>query len=104
MTKLSKKQVLHVAHLASLKLKASEVKKVKAELSEVVSFVDQLKKVNTKGIVATHQTTGLSSVTREDEVVVDDCLNNNEALSATENTHNGYFVVSAVLEKEKHDK
>ena len=104
MSKLSKKDVLHVAKLASLKLKGNEVKKFKKELSEVVSFVDRLKSVDTKGLSPTNQTTGLENITRKDEVVIDDCLTKDDVLSGAKRVHNDYFVVPAVLEKESSNK
>lgn len=98
MGKLSKKDVEHVARLADLPLKASEIEKLSLQLSEIVSFVEELNKVETSGIEPTHQTTGLRDVTRTDEVKIANHLTQKQALSGSKKTYQGYFVVPAILE------
>jgi len=96
---IDKKEVLHVAKLANLALSSKEVETFGRQLSEVVNYVGELKKVNTDGVVPTSQTTGLEDVFRLDRVIIKASLSNEEALSGTEKTHNGYFVVPAPLKK-----
>ena len=45
------------------------------------------------------QTTGLTDVLREDSVNETLTLRNEEALSGASKTHNGFFVVPAILER-----
>ncbi|MEJ2347739.1 MAG: Asp-tRNA(Asn)/Glu-tRNA(Gln) amidotransferase subunit GatC [Patescibacteria group bacterium] len=97
MSKLSKKDVKHIAKLAKLKLSKSEIDKFSKQLSEIITYVGQLSKVDTSKIEPTSQTTGLENVTRKDERIPEDILTQQEALSGTEKIHNGYFVVDAVL-------
>ena len=99
MSGLSKKDVLHVAKLAKLEISPQEEKKFVSQLSEVVNYVRQLDEVNTEGVEPTSQTTGLEDVTRNDEVVPTKILTKEETLGGTEKIHNGYFVVSALLEE-----
>lgn len=98
MGKLTKRQVEHVASLANLPLKASEIEKLRVQLSEIVSYVEDLNKVDTSGIEPTHQTTGLRDLTRPDEVKVDNHLTQKQALSGSKKTYQGYFVVPAILQ------
>ena len=65
----------------------------------IIEYISKLDKVDTKNIKPTSQTTGLLDAKREDLINQKDCLTLEEALSGTENTHNGYFKVSAILEK-----
>jgi aspartyl-tRNA(Asn)/glutamyl-tRNA(Gln) amidotransferase subunit C len=97
MSKLVKKQVLHVAKLANLTLTPSEVNKYLKQLSEVLDHVSQLNEVNTEGVEPTHQTTGLEDVYRIDEVVGKDVLSTDAVLSGSEKTYNVLFKVDAVL-------
>jgi len=98
MGKLGKKDVKHVAKLAKLELTSGEIDKFSKQLSEIISYVEELDEVNTSKIEPTSQTTGLENVTREDERKPDDCLSQEEALSGTDKTHNGYFVVPRIFE------
>ena len=65
---LTKEEVLHIAKLARLELKAEEVEKFRTQLSEILEYVGQLSKVDTAGIEPIAQITGLQNVTREDRV------------------------------------
>jgi len=97
MTKLTKKEVLHVAKLSNLQLTDKEISKFLPQLSKIVEFIGNLNEVDTKNIEPTTQTTGLTNVTREDKVVSENMLTQEEALSGTSNTYNGLFKVPAVL-------
>jgi len=97
MSKLSIKDVEHVARLAKLKLTSQEILKYQKQLSEVVSYVSELSEVDTSTVEPTSQTTGLTNILRSDELKASE-LTQEEALSGTEKTHNGYFVVPMVLE------
>ena len=65
---LTKEEVLHIAKLARLELKEEEVEKFRTQLSEILEYVGQLQKVDTKGIEPISQITGLQNVVREDRV------------------------------------
>lgn len=97
MAKLTKKDVLHVAELSNLKLTEAEIKKFTPQLTKIIEFVSALNEVDTTDVEPTSQTTGLVNVTREDEVISENMLTQDEALSGTDNTHNGYFKVLSIL-------
>lgn len=103
MAKLTKAEVLHVAKLARLDLTDKEKTKYEKQLSKVVEFISELDEVDTSELEPTSQTTGLKNVFRLDEINSSDVLPQDEALSGTNNTHNGYFTVGAIL-KEKPSK
>jgi aspartyl-tRNA(Asn)/glutamyl-tRNA(Gln) amidotransferase subunit C len=99
MVNLSKSDVIHVAKLAKLSLTPSEVAKFQKQLSSVLDYISELNKVDTNGVTPTSQTTGLSGVTRKDEVESGRVLIVDQALSGTDKTHNGYFMVRRVINK-----
>ncbi len=100
---LNKDDVVHVAKLAKLTLTDSEIEKFKSQLSKVISYISELSQVDTKKDEPTSQTTGLENIKRKDEVKPQDSLSQEEALSGTDKTHNGYFIVPGILE-ERSDK
>jgi aspartyl-tRNA(Asn)/glutamyl-tRNA(Gln) amidotransferase subunit C len=103
MAKLTSSVVKHVAKLAQLKLKPSEVEKFKKQLSEVISYIDELNEVNTSKTEPTSQTTGLTNVTRKDSRKTNEGLTQEEAVSGTDKSFNGYFKVPMIL-TERSDK
>ena len=61
------KTIEHIASLARLSLTEKEEEKMKAELSSVLGYIEQLNNVNTEGVQPLYQTTGLVNSTREDK-------------------------------------
>ena len=94
---ISKKDVKHVAKLAKLKLADGDIDKFSEQLSKIISYVKELEKVDTSKTEPTNQTTGLENVSRKDVVDIKTSLTQNEALSGSESTHNGYFLVDAIF-------
>jgi aspartyl-tRNA(Asn)/glutamyl-tRNA(Gln) amidotransferase subunit C len=68
MAKLTREDVLKLAQLARLDLTTDEIEKYRAELSEILQYVEQLQSTDVKGLEPTRQVTGLTNVTRRDEV------------------------------------
>ena len=66
--KLTKKEIEHIAKLARLELSEKELKKYGSQLSDVLSYIDQLREVDTTNIKPTAQVTGLENALRNDEV------------------------------------
>lgn len=71
--KLTRDDVLKIAKLARLHLTEEEIERYANELTNILSYVDILSEVNTDGIPETAQVTGLSNVTRRDEVKQELC-------------------------------
>lgn len=101
MAQLSLHDLTHIAKLASLPLSDADMKTLTPQLSNIISHIDELSEVDTTGVEPTSQTTGLENVFREDEIDPTRTLSAEEAVSGTENTHNGYIVVPMVLEEKK---
>jgi len=95
---MMKVDVLHIAKLANLPLKKEEVEKYEQQLSSILSYIDKLQKLDTKGIEETSQTTGLENITVDDTTTPS--LSQEEALSNTQNKHNGLFKVKGILNNE----
>lgn len=68
MSKLSRAEVLKLARLARLDLTDEEVEQFQEQLSEILQYVEQLQAVDISGLEPTNQVTGLTNVTREDEI------------------------------------
>lgn len=95
--KFSSKEVDTVAGLARIGVSESEKSELTQNLSAILEFVDELGKVNTKGVAPTSQVTGLEDVLREDEVIRCE-LSRDELLANAPATQNGYVKVKRVLE------
>lgn len=70
MAKLTKEDILKLAQLCKLSLTDDQVEKFRLELEEIVDYVEQLQAVDVAGLTPTNQVTGLTNVTRPDEVNV----------------------------------
>ena len=64
---ISKKEIQHLADLARLKLTEKEIKKYQKQLSEILDYIGQLKKINTKNISPCTGGTNLKNIFRNDE-------------------------------------
>lgn len=97
MSKLSREDVLKLARLSRLRLSEEEINRFQSELSEILSYVETLDKVDVEGLAPTYQVTGLQNVTRADEVkdyryTPEDLLKNAPAIEA------GQFKVRRVID------
>jgi len=95
--KLTEEEVRHVAKLAKLELSTAEVKKFQKQLSEVLSYVDQLKKIPTQKVEPTGQVTGLVNVFRED--LSGPSLTPQEALANAPSKKKQFFKIKPIFEK-----
>lgn len=68
MAKLSREDILKLARLARLDLTEEEIVEYSEELSEILQYVEMLQGVDVDGLKPTNQVTGLTNVTRPDEV------------------------------------
>ena len=68
MAKLSKDQVLKLAHLSRLKLTDEEIERFRDELSSILEYVEMLDGVDVQGLEPTYQVTGLKNIMRKDEI------------------------------------
>jgi aspartyl-tRNA(Asn)/glutamyl-tRNA(Gln) amidotransferase subunit C len=68
MTKLTREDVLKLARLARIGLTDDEVGEFAGEFTAILQYVEQLSSVDVTGLEPTSQVTGLTNVTRPDEV------------------------------------
>ncbi len=66
---LTKDEVQHIAELARIGLSGEELEKYTTELSGVLEWVDQLKKVDVEGVPPIAHSTGARNIYREDAVL-----------------------------------
>ena len=92
---LTKEEVIKIAQLARIELSEAEVEKFQKDLSTVLDYVEELKKVDVTGLEEVSQVTGLVNVQREDKVV--DHGNREEILGIAPEVKDGYFKVKAIL-------
>jgi aspartyl-tRNA(Asn)/glutamyl-tRNA(Gln) amidotransferase subunit C len=85
-SKITEKEVRHIAYLARVKLTSAEIKKFQ-----------KLKEVDTKGVEPTSQVTGLANKLRKDEIK--DFLTQEHALQNAPAKERGYFRTLSPLKK-----
>jgi aspartyl-tRNA(Asn)/glutamyl-tRNA(Gln) amidotransferase subunit C len=98
---LSADEVRWVAHLARLELSDTELETMTRQLSAIVSYVDQLRQVDTTGVEPMAHALAVDNVFREDEPVPS--LSVDEALAnapdrRTDADGRQYYGVPAVLD------
>lgn len=66
--KLTQDDVKKIAKLARVKLTPEEIERFTTQLTAILSYVELLGEVDTSGVPETSQVTGLTNVTRPDEI------------------------------------
>lgn len=89
-----------VAKLASLKLSEGEEIKFAFQFSDILNYLEQLRKLDTKNVDETSQVTGLENVTRKDEADSSRTLSQDEALSNSKSKHNGFLKIKGIFNEE----
>lgn len=93
--KISKKEVLHVAHLARLDIDEADVDRFADQIGTILDYVDSLKQVDTTGVAATSHAITLTNAFREDEE--HDPLDPEASLANAPEKDDGTFVVPKVI-------
>jgi aspartyl-tRNA(Asn)/glutamyl-tRNA(Gln) amidotransferase subunit C len=96
MAKISNDTASKLAKLARLAITSDQAKKISKELGAILGYVEQLDKVDVKGVEEVSQVTGLEDVWRKDEVIPGK-LTQKELLANTPATERGYIKVKRVL-------
>lgn len=71
MTQISRDDVQHLAQLSSLQLSEDEIEGLQADMSNILTYIEQLNELDTSGIEPTYQVTDLENVWRDDVVAED---------------------------------
>jgi aspartyl-tRNA(Asn)/glutamyl-tRNA(Gln) amidotransferase subunit C len=94
---LTTKEVEYVARLARLRLSPEEIEKLRAQLSNILDYIDMLKEVDVAGVPPTAQVTDLLNILRADEVRPS--LPREDVLLNAPDQQDGLFRVKAIFEE-----
>jgi aspartyl-tRNA(Asn)/glutamyl-tRNA(Gln) amidotransferase subunit C len=93
---LDKAAVAHIAVLARIRLGEDELEPLAAELSHILTWVEQLAAVDTSGVAPMTSVAAIHLPMREDEVADGD--RRDEILKNAPQQTRGFFVVPKVVE------
>lgn len=96
MAEISKEEVLKLARLSRLRLSNEEIDTFQDEISEILTYVEQLTAVDTTGLTPTSQVTGLQNVMRED-MLIDYKMTQKDLLKNAPAIEKNQFKVKRVL-------
>jgi len=91
--------VKKLATLSKLKIDKKEEEYFKKQFEKTLKIVEEFDRLDTSKTVPTYIVTGTENVMREDEIDTTKMLSQEEALSNAKSTHNGFFVVDAILDE-----
>ena len=98
---LDKTEVAHIAALARIRLSEAELEPLAAELSQILTWVEQLAEVDTSGVAPMTSVAAMRLPMRDDSVTYGDCRDailGNAPQSAPEGLRRGFFAVPKVIE------
>ncbi len=93
---LDKAAVAHIAALARIRLSEAELEPLVGELSQILTWVEQLNEVDTSGVVPMASVAASGLPTREDRVTDGDCRE--AILGNAPRSARGFFAVPKVVE------
>lgn len=96
MTTISRDDILKLAQLSNLLLSEDEVSSLQNDITNILSYVEQLDELDTSNVVPAYQVTGLQNVLRSDEVKVSD-VTRDDLLSLTKESKDHQIKVPKVL-------
>ena len=95
--KIDHKTVDEIAHLARLEFEAGAKDEIANDMSRMLSFVEKLNELDTKGVEPLIYMTDESNVLRED--IVKETITQKEALSNAPKKDSDYFKVAKVIDQ-----
>lgn len=96
MSKISIKEVMHVAHLARLNISEDEAKVLTAQMNDILKYMEKLNELNTDEVVPTSHPLQMSTAWREDEVKPN--ADFESALANSPEREGNFIVVPRVIE------
>lgn len=94
--KISKQEVEHVAKLARLELTDQEKEKLTDQLSNILTYVEKLNELDTKGVEPTAHVLDINNVMRSDEP--GESLTQERALANAPDKAAGHYKVPKIIE------
>lgn len=96
MSRISKDDVQHVAHLSRLTFTEEEIEKFTTQLDEIIGLAEQLNEVNTANVKPTSHVLNMKNVMRED--VAEPGLPREELLRNVPDQKDGQIRVPSIIE------
>ena len=94
--KISREEVVHVAHLARLELAEAEIERFAGQIGQILEYMETLSQVDTRGVAPTSQAIDLTNAFRPDETTGH--LPRESVLTNAPQAEDGCFVVPRVIE------
>jgi len=95
MTRITKEEVIKVAHLARLELNENEINNHVEQLEKILDYIRQLEKIDTDDVPCTTRALEVVNVFRKDEKKSSDCKE--ELLELGPSREDKYFKVPKIL-------
>jgi aspartyl-tRNA(Asn)/glutamyl-tRNA(Gln) amidotransferase subunit C len=95
-TKITLEQVRHVALLARLRLSSDEEERLRADMDEMLAYVDKLNELNTQEVAPTAQVGEAGTPMRDDEVTNQPAAD--AMLANAPSRERNYFKVPKIIE------
>ena len=93
--KITKEEVLYVAHLARLDLDEESIEKFAGQIDEILGYIEKLKRVDTRNIKPTSHAIFLTNAFREDQER--EHIERELALANAPEKEDGSFIVPKVV-------
>jgi aspartyl/glutamyl-tRNA(asn/gln) amidotransferase, C subunit len=68
MSKIANDDVRHLADLSSLQMSDAEIESLRADIENIINYVNQLDELDTDSVEPTYQVTRLQNIWRSDEI------------------------------------
>jgi aspartyl-tRNA(Asn)/glutamyl-tRNA(Gln) amidotransferase subunit C len=94
--KITKQEVEHVAALARLELSEQEKELLTSQLSNILTYVEKLNELDTKGVEPTAHVLDIKNVMRDD--VPEESLSQERALANAPEKATGHYKVPKIIE------
>ncbi|MFA5954857.1 MAG: Asp-tRNA(Asn)/Glu-tRNA(Gln) amidotransferase subunit GatC [Patescibacteria group bacterium] len=95
---LTREDIVHIAKLARLELSEQEIARYQGELSKILDYIGELQQVDTTGVEATAQVTGLTNRLAEDKIQPVDEARRQRLVDAFPLREGDYLKVKTVFE------
>lgn len=94
--KITKQEVQHVAKLGRLELSEQEQEKLADQMSGILTYVEKLNELDTKGVEPTAHVMDINNVMRDDVIV--ESLSQERALANAPEKAAGHYKVPRIIE------
>ncbi len=94
---LTRDDVLHIAQLANISLSDESVEMYRKQLSETISYVENLDELDTSQVEPTSHSTKASNIFFKDGAKNERLFSQKESTANAKNVKNGQFVVKRLM-------